>query len=186
MSGDRAVVRVLDDGVLIAVIDGLGHGPEAAFAAARAGEILERDEPDLPSLFASAHGALAGTRGAAMTVAIARDDLVHVAGIGNVTLRVHGGTPSEVRAAPGIVGSGRFRLRPQAVQWRGRARVVLVSDGVSRHFGWDEIDALCPADAATALLERHGSPRDDATALVLDLRDPRVTHPTPPPRSLRG
>jgi hypothetical protein len=177
---------VLDDGVLVAVIDGLGHGPEAALAAARAGEVLKTHDPMLPSLFSSAHEALAGTRGAAMTVAIARRDGVQVAGIGNVTLRAHGGTPSEVRAAPGIVGSGRFRLRAQTLTWSGQARIVLVSDGVSRRFGWEDLEGLSPDDAATRLVEQHGSPRDDATALVLDLRDPNITHRVAPPRGLRG
>ncbi len=186
VSGDHAVIRVLDDRVLIAVIDGLGHGPEAAHAANEAAAILQNEEPVLVSLFASAHAALAGTRGAAMTVAIAGPGSVDVAGVGNVALRAHGASAAEVRPAPGIVGSGRFRLRPQTITWSGRVRVVLVSDGVSRRFGWEDLEGLGPDEAATCLVEQHGSARDDATALVLDLFDPSITHPPAPPRGLRG
>jgi phosphoserine phosphatase RsbX len=43
-SGDLAVVALLPEGALIAAIDGLGHGGEAARAARRAGAVV-RDRP---------------------------------------------------------------------------------------------------------------------------------------------
>ena len=41
VSGDQYVVWPLPDGVLLAVVDGLGHGPAAAAAASEAGAILQ-------------------------------------------------------------------------------------------------------------------------------------------------
>ena len=39
-SGDLAVVTLLPEGVLVAGIDGLGHGQEAARAARKAAEVV--------------------------------------------------------------------------------------------------------------------------------------------------
>src|SRR5690606_27727635 len=47
VAGDAALVRELGPSTLLAVIDGLGHGPPAAEAAARAVEVLETMTPGL-------------------------------------------------------------------------------------------------------------------------------------------
>src|SRR5438045_2973674 len=69
-SGDLHMVKMVKDGVLIAVVDGLGHGEEAAAAARIAVGALERyaEEPPL-SLLQQCHVALKGTRGVVMSVA---------------------------------------------------------------------------------------------------------------------
>ena len=57
-SGDLAVVTLLPDGVLVAAVDGLGHGGEAARAARTAGEVVrEQPQPDLVSLVERCHDA---------------------------------------------------------------------------------------------------------------------------------
>ena len=54
-SGDLAVVSVLPEGALVAGIDGLGHGAEAARAAQRAADVVrERPSPDLVACWSSA------------------------------------------------------------------------------------------------------------------------------------
>ncbi|HEY1633585.1 MAG TPA: hypothetical protein VGF64_02425, partial [Acidimicrobiales bacterium] len=47
VSGDQSVVRVSETEALLAVIDGLGHGPEAATAAEHAVDVL-RENPAEP------------------------------------------------------------------------------------------------------------------------------------------
>ena len=69
--GDRLLaVDVNGTGALIGVLDGLGHGAEAAEAANCGVEVLRnaRSEP-LDVLVQLCHRALSGTRGAAMTLA---------------------------------------------------------------------------------------------------------------------
>ena len=63
-SGDLHMVKAVTDGVLIAVVDGLGHGEEAAAAARIAVDALERyaEEPPL-ALLQQCHVALKGSRG---------------------------------------------------------------------------------------------------------------------------
>ena len=170
-NGDRALARPLDDGVLLAVVDGLGHGPDAERAARLALEVLEREPATDPvALIELAHGALRGSRGAAMTVAIARGRTLEVAGVGNVELRATGGVSLSPRPTPGIVGGAiPQRVRAHAAALSGPARVVIVSDGVARRFEWRTLEPLGPEEASELLLAQHSTPRDDATALVADL-----------------
>ena len=68
-SGDRYLVTPTPDGALVAVVDGLGHGAEAAGAALAAVTCLERAaRQPVISLIQSCHGRLAATRGAVMSV----------------------------------------------------------------------------------------------------------------------
>src|SRR5258708_24360870 len=70
VSGDRYVVEPTEEGFLLAVVDGLGHGTEAAAAAGIVIEILKShaDEP-VVSLVRRCHDALTYARGAVMTLA---------------------------------------------------------------------------------------------------------------------
>src|ERR1700740_2567242 len=74
-------------GVLIAAIDGIGHGEEAANAAKTAGALLKRfaDEPII-SLVERCHGRLRGTRGIVLSLAFIEPALGMMTwlGVGNV------------------------------------------------------------------------------------------------------
>src|SRR2546425_10541347 len=62
-SGDRHLVKPVGTGVLVAVVDGLGHGAEAASAAKAAVAALERHAAETPApLLERAPPALKGTR----------------------------------------------------------------------------------------------------------------------------
>ena len=75
VSGDLHVVVRFPDGVLVALLDGLGHGPEAAAAARAAVPVLEAHAGDPVQLVVQrCHDALRRTRGVAMTVASMRSD----------------------------------------------------------------------------------------------------------------
>src|ERR1051325_599353 len=68
--GDLHLVKPGSDGILLGVVDGLGHGGEAIAAAKNAISILEShaDKP-LNALVRRCHEALTRTRGVVMTVA---------------------------------------------------------------------------------------------------------------------
>ena len=87
-SGDAYVVRRHPDGgATVAVVDGLGHGPDAAAAAARAAAILADGSPQsVIGMARRCHDALARTRGAVMNIATfsTADDTMSWLGIGNV------------------------------------------------------------------------------------------------------
>src|SRR4051812_29964090 len=69
-SGDRGVFVAFPGGALVAVIDGLGHGEEAAKASIRAEQVLLA-APYAPvvELMQQCHEQLKGTRGAVISLA---------------------------------------------------------------------------------------------------------------------
>src|SRR5689334_22690090 len=83
-SGDQYVVKPLAGSrYLIAAMDGLGHGPEAAVASHIAVGVLE-ENPDQPleSLMLACHKALGNTRGVVMTLALMDAAEAHLTWVG--------------------------------------------------------------------------------------------------------
>jgi phosphoserine phosphatase RsbX len=175
--GDRLIaVDVNGTGALVGVLDGLGHGAEAAAAAQRGVDVLRaaRSEP-LDVLVQRCHRALSGTRGAAMTLAHIdfRSDTLRWIGIGNVTADLVAKHPAgvEVRSSArldgGIVG---YRipetLAPQQVPIRPGDLLLIASDGiVEDHL--DEIDFSATSLAiADQILLKHAKDNDDALVLA--------------------
>lgn len=168
-SGDLHVVAPFTRGVLLAVLDGLGHGPEAATAAETGAGVL-RAEPSAPvaELILRCHEAMHRTRGAVMTLVSidAQDSTLSWGGVGNVDavlVRAERGLPSE--AAPtrgGVVG---YRLPPLKVSTLAITPgdvVVLASDGLRSGFtGAIEPDDE-PQQIAEALFARYAKGTDDA------------------------
>lgn len=179
-SGDAHLVTPFDGGVMVAVIDGLGHGDGAAEAARVAVTVLREHagEPVEPVLEAC-HSALRATRGAVMTLASLRyaDSTLTWAGVGNVEafLVRSDGAGQVSRRTPllrgGIVG---YQLPPLRALTEPLARgdtLVMATDGLRSMF----VDALRrepDVDAfASDLLQRFGRPDDDALVLVARVDD---------------
>ena len=175
--GDRMIAVDVDGtAALIGVLDGLGHGAEAAEAASCGVDVLRaaRAEP-LDVLVQRCHRALSGTRGVAMTLARIdfRTDTLSWAGIGNVAADLVAKHPagvevrSSARLAGGIVG---YRipeaLTPQQVPIRPGDLLVITSDGiVEDHL--DDIDFAASSLAiADQILRRHAKDSDDALVLA--------------------
>ena len=175
--GDRMIaVDVEGAGALIGVLDGLGHGAEAAEAASRGVDVLLAAcaEP-LDVLVKRCHRALTGTRGVAMTLARIdfRTDTLSWAGIGNVAADLVAKRPagvevrSSARLAGGIVG---YRipeaLIPQEVPIRPGDLLLITSDGiVEDHL--DDIDFAASSLAiADQILRRHAKDNDDALVVA--------------------
>lgn len=124
-SGDRCVVARFETGTLVAAIDGLGHGNEAASAARLAASILEQDPHEsLITLVQRCHERLRLTRGVVMSLASfnALDETMSWLGVGNVEgrfIRVSGdGTlPVDRRGA-----ERRSQQQPVAVDRRKAER----------------------------------------------------------------
>src|SRR5213082_2372604 len=69
-SGDLHLVKRVGRGTLVAAVDGLGHGAEAAAAARAAVAALDQyAEESLLPLVRRCHDALAGSRGVVMSLA---------------------------------------------------------------------------------------------------------------------
>ncbi|HKF24039.1 MAG TPA: stage II sporulation protein E (SpoIIE), partial [Candidatus Angelobacter sp.] len=86
-SGDRYVVKSLPQGALLAVVDGIGHGEDAAHSAELAVNALDGSEVLSPiSLLRRCQQCLQGTRGAVLSMAwfSSADDTMTWLGVGNV------------------------------------------------------------------------------------------------------
>jgi hypothetical protein len=171
--GDLSVVEAFGDGVLIAAIDGSGHGASAA-AAARLAEVeLRAHAADSPlSLVHRCHEALRQTRGAAMTIAGLdfRDHTLTWLGIGNVEGVLFHETPDEpqrVILRGGVVG---YRLPPkltaETVSLNAFDTLIVATDGIRPDFA-DQISLEGdPGQIAAGVLSRHYGGTDDALVVV--------------------
>lgn len=172
-SGDLHVVAHFDRGALLAVLDGLGHGEEAA-AASAAGAAVLRADPSAPvqELLLRCNEALRGTRGAVMTLVsidAVRSEL-DWCGVGNVEgvlVRGQRGLPSEaVPTRGGVVGYRLPPLKTSTVAITPGDVLVLASDGLRSGF-WATIERNDePQRIADALFARYAKTTDDALVLA--------------------
>ena len=172
VAGDACLVDACACGVVVAVVDGLGHGPAAAAASSAFLECLRahRDEP-LPEIFAIAHRAMLKTRGAVAVVARFDEAAgrVELAGLGNVTVLLagHGADPKHVVVPPGVVG-GTFRtIRSHVDPFAPGDVLVMHTDGVRSRFDWRLPGCPSPADLAQTIVAQHGKTTDDAGCAVV-------------------
>jgi serine/threonine protein phosphatase PrpC len=175
-SGDHFLVRTFDDGAALAVVDGLGHGAEAAAAARRAVAAVEAAARDpLPTLFKRCHDALVGSRGVVMSTAIIelrQSPQVTWAGVGNVDawlLRPHaegGKVRTSLVPRGGVLGREVPPLMPVTLPLDPGDLLVFATDGIRDGF----IEAVslqdAPQRAASRILATHGKGTDDALVLV--------------------
>lgn len=177
VSGDRHVA-VSSTRLVVAVIDGLGHGPEAAHAAGRAAEIVETHPDERPdALLRRCHDALRNTRGAAMTVASIDPVVGEMTwlGVGNVQATVLQRRTRDARREwvplrGGVVGYLLPALRPGTVRLQRDDVLVLATDGVRPVFGEWPAPAEAPQDVANRILADQSRGTDDALVLVARYR----------------
>jgi len=171
-SGDLHVVAPFEGGALLAVIDGLGHGSEAAFAAQRAAETMTAAVAAEPSdVVQRCHAALYGTRGAALLVlSLAyREARVSWAGIGNVEgWRLSSGRREALISQAGVVGYQMPRLRSRSAELARGDLFVLASDGISPAFSEILRDPRPPELLAEDVFATYARTTDDALVLVAE------------------
>lgn len=175
--GDQHVITDVPTGTLVAVVDGLGHGPEAAAVAERAISVIEqhRARESLAALVHHCDEELRGSRGAVMSLASfdADDRTLTWLGIGNITgvlLRRTPTAPYPVESLllhPGVLGRQVGRVKAVTTRIGRGDLVVIATDGVESRFA----DALEPegavADIAEGILADHGKTTDDALVLAV-------------------
>lgn len=172
--GDNWAVEITDAGTNALLVDGLGHGPEAAAAARAALVEFDRHSTARPEVVLHLlHTALHNTRGAALSVIATDQDFASArfCGVGNVDGRVVT-TDVNRHLVPqnGIVGHTMPRIQPVDIPVPSNARLVMHSDGISPRWSADKYPGLLarhPALLAGVLFRDFARERDDATVLVL-------------------
>jgi serine/threonine protein phosphatase PrpC len=182
------------DLALLAVVDGVGHGPEAAAVAASVLQCLRSHVAlDLVSLVRECHRAIAQSRGATLGLAwlSPADEQVEFLGVGDVTLRLvrhsaHGHDwgsfrslsvcnlrPMTAKTLVGNRGTLGYGI-PQSVltstcELRPGETVMMCTDGLCADAAVDQLKGNQSAKAeraAASVLWAHASDRDDATVVV--------------------
>ena len=161
-SGDLAVFVPTAAGGLACVIDGLGHGPEAADAAELCADVVRANaEVGARELMAACHEALLSTRGVVMTVAwfdLERSQLSW-AGVGNVDARLVRSGPEQREDVAlvfgGVLGYRMPQVRAATMPLERGDVLVMITDGIDA--------AISPALAAR---RRRASARRPDTGLT--------------------
>lgn len=174
-SGDRQVMMHFPGGVLVAVVDGLGHGELAAVAAETAVEVLERyAQESVVALMQRCHERLRQTRGAVMSLASFReaDSTMTWVGVGNVVGVLLRGDPNAVPRQEflslrgGVVGDQLPRLDASVISVTCGDTLILASDGVHSDFAKGLRLGESPQRSADRILAEFARRTDDAVVLV--------------------
>jgi anti-sigma regulatory factor (Ser/Thr protein kinase) len=170
--GDHAVVVRDDTSMTVGVIDGLGHGQPARDAANLAAVEPARGGA-LEHVLQQAHRALAGTRGAVMSLARVSGTQIEHASIGNIATRIVGidGTLRLLASTPGTLGSALPRRIPvDQLTRRATDLIVSCSDGILTRFDLADEPTLLqehPIAVAQRIVERFLRGTDDAIVAVI-------------------
>jgi len=178
-SGDQYLVsRTEDDGVLVAVVDGLGHGPEAASAARTAIGVLEAGrERELGARFLRCHERLRDTRGVVLSLGLFATGSLTWLGVGNVDgvlLRSGFGAAEQLLVRGGVVGRRLPSLALSRLTVSRGDTLILATDGIDQRFADDPGIAFASPPTAERILADHGKATDDALVLVVRYLGPEA------------
>jgi len=174
-SGDLSIIERVGKGTLVAVVDGLGHGEDAASAAHAAVGALDRySREPLIELVRRCHDALVGLRGVVLGLAYldpqaATMAWLGVGNIGGVLLRADlGNRPSRITLVPnaGFIGAEQARPTTRSVPLALGDTVILYSDGIKDGFAESLMLSHAPQEIADFVITRHVKGNDDALVLV--------------------
>jgi anti-sigma regulatory factor (Ser/Thr protein kinase) len=171
--GDAWAVEHQAGRSLYCLIDGLGHGPDAAAASQEAVRALRKHKIRRPAeIMTAMHAALRSTRGAAAAIAeidFDRQQVCYV-GIGNIAGSiVTPGQDQSMVSHNGIVGHQVRKVQEFTYAWTPNSLLVLHSDGLSGRWQIERYPGLMvrhPGLIAGVLYRDHQRDNDDATVLV--------------------
>lgn len=175
LSGDLHLVCPWSLGVLVAVVDGLGHGEEATFAARRAIDLLAgRPGDSVITLIQDTHRALRATRGAVMTLVSlnTQDDTATAIGVGNVEaviLRAHAQAKprrESILLRNGVVGCELPVLHASLTPFLPGDVVVLATDGIREDFAQEIGSPETMAQMVDGIMARKYRGTDDGLVLA--------------------
>jgi negative regulator of sigma-B (phosphoserine phosphatase) len=173
VSGDATVVRAREHLLFAAIVDVLGHGPEAHEIALRAQQFLTAHWSDsMVDLMAGLHDHLSGSRGAGAGLCLLdrRTGLLRYTGIGNTVIRRFGSGEVRLLSRAGIIGGSRRSPKEEQMSLAAGDVVLLYTDGVKDRFELQDYPQLLHHGAETiaaTVVERFGKEHDDAACIAL-------------------
>jgi hypothetical protein len=174
-SGDRYVVKDLPSGVLVAVVDGIGHGVDAALPAELAVRALSgANVSSLISLLRCCQQQLQGTRGAVLSMALfsEADDTMTWLGVGNVEgvlirREPYGGARQEsLLLRGGVVGAQLPSISASVLPVNYGDMLIFATDGIRGGFADNLNINASTQEIAHHIIEQHWRKFDDGLVLV--------------------
>ena len=171
--GDTGLIKPMDKGIFLALIDGLGHGPEADEIARQARSYLEHAyrKASLVEVMLGLHQNLVRTRGAVAALCrinTASGELNYV-GVGNISAKLYAPNPITFVPREGIVGDIMSSPREETLILSPGTVLILHSDGLPAHVDFSE--ALSSGRSARAIAEglllEYGKDDDDGSCIVV-------------------
>ncbi len=177
-SGDQHLVCCNRSGVLIAAIDGIGHGEEAANVSNTAAAILRSSAQEpIISLVEQCHEKLRATRGVVLSLACIDPEhgMMTWLGVGNVqgvlmrSNAKRGNVQESLLLRAGVVGSQLPALHATVLPIVRGDTLFFATDGVRSDFSVTLSARENPQRAADRILEQYRSGNDDALVLAVRL-----------------
>lgn len=174
LCGDAWAQHQSSERTLILLVDGLGHGAQAADAADEAVAIFrKRTEHHPGEILSRIHEGLKKTRGAVAAVAEIRpyEKSVTYAAVGNTAASIVNNEGSKSLVAhSGTLGVATPRIQEFKVGWLPGSALIMHSDGVQTRWDLSTYAGLLarhPAVIGAALLRDFRRQRDDASVVVV-------------------
>jgi negative regulator of sigma-B (phosphoserine phosphatase) len=175
-SGDAYTIQITKTGILVAVVDGLGHGPNAADTAELAITTVNTysNEPVL-KLFQRCHNRLKESWGAAMIIAsiVSFTNRITWAAVGNIDGRIlradsHALPHQEVIIPKnGVVGHRLPSIHEFSTFLNFHDMIIFVTDGIRSHFSDVVSLNISSQENADRILNDYARNNDDALVLVI-------------------
>lgn len=172
--GDAWSLHEAHDHRTLMMVDGLGHGTEAAVVAREAQAIFAKNTGEPPAeLVQRLHLGLRHTRGGAVAVARVQwsSRTIAFAGLGNIAAAVVGadGTTRRMVSHNGTAGHNARKIQAFEYPFGPDALLVMHSDGMGGQWSLDRYPGLArshPALVAGVLYRDQARGRDDTTVVV--------------------
>lgn len=175
VSGDAHIIKPFPNGILMAVVDGLGHGYEAAQASLTAIATLKThaNEPIIP-LVTRCHETLKGTRGVVMSIASfnSNNNIMTWLGVGNVEVILLREEENKLtKKSPllrgGVLGYQLPPLRETALPVKRGDTLIFATDGIRSGFEGGIKISDKPQQIAESIMKLFARGTDDALVLVV-------------------
>ncbi|MEH6591809.1 MAG: SpoIIE family protein phosphatase [Halioglobus sp.] len=173
VSGDAAVVKSIESGLFVAIVDVLGHGSEAAELGCEIEAYLTRYAcSDVAGLMKRLHQKLKGSRGAAVGMCFIETTghQIEYTGVGNTVIRRFGQTETRLVSQDGVLGQNMRTPRPQNLQLETGDIILLYTDGVSDRFSSRDYPGVfrhAAEEVANNIVQRFGKGHDDAACIAV-------------------
>ena len=167
------VIRPLEQGLFVAIVDVLGHGPEAHKLTHVIDAYLSRHgASDVSDVIRRLHQHLKGTRGAAVGLCAidVATGCINYVGIGNTAMRLFGKEETRLVSQDGVLGQNMRTPRPRTLQLEPGSLIVLYTDGVSDRFTSDDYPGIlrhAPKEVTNNIVQRFGKDYDDAACIAV-------------------